>query len=76
MELRHRSSPTLPLDFGLLKKRLENAVEEAILDTEPTAKHDGRSNGKHDLLDKEEPWQWVVRADWASVSLWAGSLRN
>ena len=64
------------LDFGLLKKKLKNAVEDAILDTkrmgEARQTCDGRPNGRHDLLDKEEPWQsvgYAAGAGWASVCL-------
>ena len=37
------------IDFGLLKKKLDHAVEDAVLEAERMAKH-----GRHDLLDKEE----------------------
>jgi ElaB/YqjD/DUF883 family membrane-anchored ribosome-binding protein len=57
------------LDFGLLKKRLENAVEDAILDTERMAKH-----GRRALEDvMEDTTYWIKKNPWQSVGYAAGA---
>jgi len=59
----------LSLDFGLLKKRLENAVEDAILDTERMAKH-----GRRALEDvMEDTTYWIKKNPWQSVGYAAGA---
>lgn len=57
------------VDFGLLKKRLENAVEDAVLEAERMAKH-----GKHAMEDvMEDTTYWMKKNPWQSVGYAAGA---
>lgn len=57
------------VDFGLLKKRLENAVEDAVLEAKRTAKH-----GRHAMEDViEDTTYWVKKNPWQSVGYAAGA---
>ena len=57
------------IDFGLIKKRLENAVEDAVLEAERMAKH-----GKHAVADViEDSTYWVKKNPWKSVGYAAGA---
>lgn len=57
------------VDFRLLKKRLENAVEEAVLETERMAKH-----GKYAMEDVlEDTTYWIKKNPWPSVGYTAGA---
>ena len=57
------------LDVGVLKKRLENAVEEAVIDAERIAKH-----GRHALEDAvEDTTYWIKKNPWQSVGYAAGA---
>ena len=73
------------LDLGVLKKRIENAVDEAVLDAERLARH-----GKYmaeDVFDdtthfiKKNPWQSVGYAAAAGLGIgllagWAVTRRS
>jgi ElaB/YqjD/DUF883 family membrane-anchored ribosome-binding protein len=51
------------VDFRLLKKRLENAVENAVLEAERMAKH-----GRHATEDViEDTTYWIKKNPWQSV---------
>ncbi|HEU4768651.1 MAG TPA: hypothetical protein VFS77_14810, partial [Pyrinomonadaceae bacterium] len=51
------------VDFGLLKKRLGNAVEDAVLEAERMAKH-----GRHAMEDViDDTTYWVKKNPWQSV---------
>ena len=57
------------VDLGLLKKRLENAVEDAVLEAERMAKH-----GRHAMKDViEDTTYWVRKNPWQSVGYGAGA---
>ena len=57
------------IDFGLLKKRLENAVENAVLETERVTKH-----GRHAMEDvMDDTTYWVKKNPWKSVGFAAGA---
>ena len=57
------------IDLGLLKKRLENAVEDAVLEAERMAKH-----GRHAMEDViEDTTYWVRKNPWQSVGYTAGA---
>lgn len=73
------------LDLGLLKKKLENAVEETMLDAERLLKHGRR--GFEDAIEdttyliKKNPWQSVAYAAGAALCLglftgWLFTRRN
>jgi len=51
------------LDFGVLKKKLENAVDEAALDAERISRH-----GKHAIEDGiDDTTYWIKKNPWQSV---------
>lgn len=61
------------VDFRLLKKRLENAVEDAVLEAERMAKHGRRA--MEDVMEdttyriKKNPWQSVGYAAGAAFGI-------
>lgn len=61
------------VDFRLLKKRLENAVEDAVLEAERMAKHGKRA--MEDVVEdttyriKKNPWQSVGYAAGAAFGI-------
>ena len=56
-------------NFRLLKKRLENAIDDAVLETERMAKH-----GKRAMEDvMEDTTYWVKKNPWQSVGYAAGA---
>ena len=57
------------LDFGILKKKLDNAVDEAALDAQRIAKH-----GKHAVGDAvDDTTYWIKKNPWQSVGYAAGA---
>ena len=59
----------LGIDFGLMKKRLGNAVEDAVLEAERMAKH-----GRHAMEDVvEDTTYWIKKNPWQSVGYVAGA---
>ena len=57
------------LDVGVLKKRLETAVEEAVIDAERIAKR-----GRHAVEDTvEDTTYWIKKNPWRSVGYAAGA---
>jgi ElaB/YqjD/DUF883 family membrane-anchored ribosome-binding protein len=57
------------VDFGLLKKRLENTVDDAVRDAERMAKH-----GKHATGDViEDATYCIKRNPWQSIGFTAGA---
>lgn len=57
------------VDFRLLKKRLEAAVEDAVLDAKRMAKH-----GRRDMEDvMEDTTYWMKKNPWQSVGYTAGA---
>jgi ElaB/YqjD/DUF883 family membrane-anchored ribosome-binding protein len=57
------------LDFALLKKRLENAVEDTVRDAERMAKH-----GRHAMEDVVEDATYrIKRNPWQSIGYAAGA---
>ena len=57
------------VDFRLLKKRLGNAVEDAVLDAERMAKHGRRA--MEDTM--EDTTYWIKKNPWQSVGYAAGA---
>ena len=52
------------VDLGLLKKKLEHAVEDAVLEAERMAKH-----GRHAVEDvMEDTTYWIKKNPWQSVA--------
>lgn len=57
------------LDFALLKKRLENAVEDVVREAERMAKH-----GRHAVEDvMDDTTYWIKKNPWPSVGYAAGA---
>ena len=57
------------VDFGLLKKRLENAVDDAVLEAGRMAKH-----GRRAMEDvNEDTTYWIKKNPWQSVRYVAGA---
>jgi len=57
------------IDFGLMKKRLENAVGDAVVEAERMAKH-----GRRAMEDvKEDTTYWIKKNPWQSVGYVAGA---
>jgi ElaB/YqjD/DUF883 family membrane-anchored ribosome-binding protein len=57
------------LDLGTLKKRVENAFDDAVLDAERIAKH-----GRHATEDViEDTTYWIKKNPWRSVGYAAGA---
>lgn len=57
------------VDFRLLKKRLGNAVDDAVLEAERIAKH-----GKRAMEDmKEDTTYWIKKNPWEAVGYVAGA---
>ena len=57
------------VDFRLLKKRLGNAVDDAVLEAERMAKH-----GKRAMEDvREDTTYWIKKNPWQSVGYVAGA---
>ena len=57
------------VDFGLLKKKLEHAVEDAVLEAERMAKH-----GKHAVEDVVEDTTYCIKKNpWQAVGFAAGA---
>lgn len=57
------------VDFGLLKKRLENAVDDAVLEAERMAKPGRRA--MEDVM--EDTTYWMKKNPWQSVAYAAGA---
>lgn len=57
------------VDFRLLKKRLGNAVDDAVLEAERVAKHGRRA--KEDVM--EDTTHWMKKNPWRSVGYVAGA---
>jgi ElaB/YqjD/DUF883 family membrane-anchored ribosome-binding protein len=57
------------VDFRLLKKRLGNAVDDAILEAERMAKHGRRA--MEDVM--EDTTYWIKKNPWQSVGYVAGA---
>ena len=57
------------IDFGLMKKRLENAVEDAVMEAEQMAKHGRRAMENV----KEDTTYWIKKNPWQSVGYAAGA---
>lgn len=57
------------VDFRLLKKRLEDAVEDAVLDAERMAKHGRRAMEEV----TEDTTYWMKKNPWQSVGYTAGA---
>ena len=57
------------IDFGLLKKRLENAVDDAVVEAKRMTKRGGRAMG--DV--KEDTTHWIKKNPWQSVGYAAGA---
>ena len=57
------------VDFGLLKKKLEHAVEDAVLEAERIAKH-----GRHAVEDVVEDTTYCIKKNpWQAVGFAAGA---
>ena len=57
------------LDVGVLKKRLETAVEEAVVEAERFAKH-----SRHTIEDAvEDTTYWIKKNPWQSVGYAVGA---
>ena len=57
------------VDFGLMKKKLENAVEDGVLEAERMAKR-----GRRAMEDvKEDTTYWIKKNPWQSVGYAAGA---
>jgi ElaB/YqjD/DUF883 family membrane-anchored ribosome-binding protein len=57
------------IDFGLLKKRLEHAVDDVVVEAERRAKH-----GRRALEDAvEDTTYWVKKNPWQAVGYVAGA---
>jgi ElaB/YqjD/DUF883 family membrane-anchored ribosome-binding protein len=57
------------IDLGLLKKRLDHAVEDVVLEAERMAKHSRRS--VEDAV--EDTTYWIKKNPWQSVGYAAGA---
>ena len=57
------------VDFGVLKKRLENVVDDAVLEAGRMAKHGRRA--MEDVM--EDTTYWVKKNPWQSVGYAAGA---
>lgn len=57
------------VDFRLLKKRLGNAVDDAVLEAEGMAKHGRRA--MEDVM--EDTTYWIKKNPWQSVGYAAGA---
>lgn len=61
--------PRPGVDFGLLKKKLEHAVEDAVLEAEQIAKH-----GRHAVEDVVEDTTYCIKKNpWQAVGFAAGA---
>ena len=59
----------LGVDFRLLKKRLGNAVDDAVLEAERMEKH-----GRRAMEDvREDTTHWIKKNPWQSIGYVAGS---
>ena len=57
------------MNFGLLKRRLDTAIEDAVLEAERMAKH-----GRHAVEDVvEDTTYWVKKNPWHAVGYAAGA---
>jgi len=57
------------INFGFLRKRLENAVDDAVRDAERMAKHGRRA--MEDVM--EDTTYWIKKNPWQSVGYAAGA---